>query len=290
MEITNKILVTGSNGQLGKSIKKWERKYPNTFFVYTDVAELDITNVQKVCSFVEQGNYSHIINCAAYTAVDKAEEEYELAKKINAIGPANLAKAAKDSKAIFIHVSTDYIFDGESHRPYVEDDIAKPPSAYGKSKLLGEEMVKKENKQAIIIRTSWLYSEFGHNFLKTMLKYGKEREELKVVFDQIGTPTYAGDLAEVILQMAHLDKKPIGNPIYHFSNEGVASWYDFAKEIIQASQLDCKISPILSKEYPLPAPRPFYSVLDKTKIKTDFDLEIPYWKDGMLRCIANIES
>ncbi len=289
MEITNKILITGSNGQLGRSIKKLEEKYPNTSFVYTDVAELDITNEQKVCSFVEQGNYSHIINCAAYTAVDKAEEEYELAKQLNAFGPTYLAKAAKENNTIFIHISTDYIFDGEAHRPYIESDITKPPSAYGKSKLLGEEMVKKENEQTIIIRTSWLYSEFGHNFLKTMLKFGHERNELKVVFDQIGTPTYANDLAEAILTIIHSDKKPSGNKIYHFSNEGVASWYDFAQEIMKASRLNCKISPILSKEYPLPAPRPFYSVLDKTKIKTDFDLDIPYWKDGMLRCISNIE-
>ncbi|OYT17589.1 MAG: dTDP-4-dehydrorhamnose reductase [Bacteroidetes bacterium 4572_77] len=285
-----KILITGSNGQLGNSIKKLEDKYKSSQFVYTDVAQLDITKQKEVLDFVAQGKFTHIVNCAAYTAVDKAEEEFELAKKINAIGPANLALAAKEQKALFVHVSTDYVFDGKAHRPYVESDLAQPPSAYGKSKLLGEEMVLEAAKGALIIRTSWLYSEFGNNFLKTMIKYGKEREELRVVFDQIGTPTYAGDLAEAILQVIHSDNTKRENQIYHYSNEGVVSWYDFAQEIMIATNIPCKISPILSAEYPLPAPRPFYSVLDKAKLKKDFSLEIPYWKEAMMRCLEALEK
>jgi len=280
-----KILITGSQGQLGNSIKKLEKLYPDTLFVYTDVDDLDISNWEEVDSFIKQAGFTDIINCAAYTAVDKAEEEYDLAYKINATGPENLAKASKEYNCRFVHISTDYVFDGKAHQPYVETDFAQAPSAYGKTKLDGEKLVMQEALGAIIIRTSWLYSEFGHNFLKTMLKYGEERDELKVVFDQIGTPTYAGDLAAAILSIIHSSEKEEENKIYHFSNEGVVSWFDFAQEIMEEAKIDCKISPILSKEYPLPAPRPFYSVLDKSKIKKDFNLEIPYWKDGMQRCI-----
>ena len=285
-----KILITGSNGQLGNSIKKLENNYPETNFVYTDVADLDITNWEAVKQFFESGKFTDVINCAAFTAVDKAEEEYELAHLINAVGPSNLAKASKLYNCRFAHVSTDYVFDGKAHRPYVETDTAEPPSAYGKSKLEGEKMVDAEGEGVLTFRTSWLYSEFGNNFLKTMMKYGTERDELRVVFDQIGTPTYAGDLAAAILWVLHSTEKGLSNEIYHYSNDGVVSWYDFAQEIMKEAKIECKISAILSKEYPLPAPRPFYSVMDKAKIKKDFTLEVPYWKDSMIKCIAILKN
>lgn len=285
-----KILITGSKGQLGSSIKKLELEYPDFSFVYTDVADLDITNKEEVMEFFEKGKFTHAINCAAYTAVDKAEEEFDLAKKINAIGPANMASAAKKTSCQFFHVSTDYVFSGKGHVPYKEEDACQPPSAYGKTKLVGEEMVSQLNEKAIIIRTSWLYSEFGHNFMKSMLKFGKERDELRVVFDQIGSPTYATDLARAILDMICSEKETSENPVYHFSNEGVASWYDFALEIMQAAKLDCKVSPIESHEYPLPAPRPFYSVMNKAKIKKDFEVKIPHWRVSMIDCLKILES
>ncbi len=285
-----KILITGSNGQLGNSIKKLETAYPKSSFVYTDIEDLDITKWEDVNRIMENGDFTHVVNCAAYTGVDKAEEEYELAYLLNATGPLNLAKASKLHHCRFIHISTDYVFDGTSHKPYVETDSTHPPSAYGKSKLEGERKVMEEGQGAVVLRTSWLYSEFGNNFLKTMMKYGEERDELRVVFDQIGSPTYAGDLAEVILMIIHSSKPIETNDIYHFSNEGVVSWYDFAKEIMEVAKITCKINPILSVEYPLPAPRPFYSVMDKAKIKRDFNLEIPYWKDSMKKCIENLRS
>jgi len=279
------ILVTGGNGQLGSSIQKVQSEFENAHYFFTDVDALDITDENAVGTFVRENKIQYIINCAAYTAVDKAEEEFELAKKINASGPGILAKTAQELDAKFIHISTDYVFDGKAHQPYKETDLCAPPSAYGKSKLLGEEEVLKNGKKAAIVRTSWLYSEFGHNFLKTMMKYGREREELRVVFDQIGTPTYATSLAKGILSMIHTDIKIDGNQIYHFSNEGVCSWYDFAKEIMEECHIDCKIKPIQTFEYPLPAPRPFYSVLNKTKIKNDYGICIPHWRDDMKECI-----
>jgi len=285
-----KILITGANGQLGNSIKKLSSEYPQFSFIYTDESELDITKKSDVNSFFGQHQFNIAINCAAYNAVDKAEENFELAKSINAIGPANLAKAAKNHDCQFIHVSTDYVFDGKAHQPYDEAAVCQPPSAYGKSKLLGEEMVEQMNEKAMIIRTSWLYSEFGHNFLKTMLKYGREREELRVVYDQIGTPTYASDLARAILDIISSENYNQHQRLYHFSNEGVASWYDFATEIMKATQIDCKIWAIESHEYPLPATRPFYSVLNKAKIKKDFGIKIPHWRQSMLECLAILES
>lgn len=283
------ILITGSNGQLGSSIKKVQIGYEKAQYFFTDVDQLDITNESQVRDFVAKNNIEYIINCAAYTAVDKAEEEYELAKKINVNGPKILAQVAAEYKAAFFHVSTDYVFDGTSYQPYIEKDYCNPPSAYGKSKLLGEQEVLNYGENAVIIRTSWLYSEFGHNFFKTMLKYGNERDELKVVFDQIGTPTYATNLAKGILCMVFSDIEINGNHIYHFSNEGVCSWYDFAKEIMEEAQIDCKITPIESSEYPLPAPRPFYSVLNKAKIKKDYGIEIIHWRDAMKDCIQALE-
>jgi len=283
-----KILITGGNGQLGSSIKKLAPNYKDSLFTYTDVTELDITNFESLKQYIKDGEFTDIINCAAYTAVDKAEEDYDLAYKINATGPGNLAEVAKLFGCRFIHISTDYVFDGSSYRPYLETDKADPPSAYGKSKLAGEKKVIEKGQGSVTIRTSWLYSEFGANFLKTMMKYGSERDELRVVFDQIGTPTYAGDLADAILKIIHTSEKKAENTIYHYSNEGVVSWYDFAKEIMEETKISCKISPILSAEYPLPAPRPFYSVMDKSKIKKDFDINIPYWKDGLRECLKAI--
>jgi len=280
-----KVLVTGSNGQLGNSIRKMEAYYPTYSFVYTDVADLDITKRDEVEAFFKAGGFTDVVNCAAYTAVDKAEEEYDLAYLINATGPANLAKASKQFHCKFIHVSTDYVFDGKAYQPYVEDDPANPPSAYGKSKLEGEKLVLQQGQGTVIIRTSCIYSEFGNNFIKTMMKYGAEREELRVVYDQIGTPTYAGDLAEAIMKIIQNEKETLKNEVYHFSNEGVVSWYDFAREIMDAAKIECRISPILSVEYPLPAPRPYFSVLNKAKIKSSFQIEIPYWKDSMLKCM-----
>lgn len=284
-----KILVTGSKGQLGSSINKVQNGYEKANYFFTDVEELDITNESAVRAFVSENEIEYIINCAAYTAVDKAEEEFDLARKINVSGPGILAKVAAEYNATFFHVSTDYVFDGTAHQPYKEDHECKPPSAYGKSKLSGEEAVLENGKNAIILRTSWLYSEFGHNFLKTMIKYGSERDELRVVFDQIGTPTYASRLAKCILCMINSNQEIHGNQIYHFSNEGVCSWYDFAKEIMESCEIDCKITPIQTFEYPLPAPRPFYSVLNKAKIKKDYELEIPHWREDMLDCIKALD-
>jgi len=280
-----KVLITGSLGQLGKSIKKLESGYKDTLFVYTDVADLDITKLEDINHLIKKEQFTDVINCAAYTAVDKAEQEKDLAFKINAHGPENLAKACQLNNCRFIHISTDYVFDGMNHQPYTETDTTEPPSTYGKTKLEGENLVLKEKADSLIIRTSWLYSEFGGNFLKTMMKYGQERPELRVVFDQIGSPTYAGDLATAILEILHNDSHKQESGIYHFSNEGVVSWYDFAKEIMEETHIDCQITPILSVEYPLPAPRPFYSVMDKAKIKKDFNIKIPYWKDGLRECL-----
>lgn len=283
------ILVTGGNGQLGSSIKKVQTEFEEAHYLFTDVEDLDITDENSVRSFVSKHQIHYIINCAAYTAVDKAEEEFELAKKINASGPGILAKVSNELNAKFIHISTDYVFDGKAHEPYQEVDKCEPPSAYGKSKFLGEEEVLKHGKDAAIVRTSWLYSEFGHNFLKTMIKYGKQRDELRVVFDQIGTPTYASSLARGLLNMIHTDIRIEGNQIYHYSNEGVCSWYDFAKEIMEECKIECKITPIQSFEYPLPAPRPFYSVLNKAKIKKDYGIFIPHWRDDMKECIKCLD-
>lgn len=283
-----KILITGAKGQLGKSIHKLSSHYPEFSFMYTDETELNISQEQEVTAFFNQHAFDAVINCAAYNDVDQAEKNFELAKTINAFGPAFLAQTAKRNKCRFIHVSSDYVFNGKGHRPYQEEDSCQPTSAYGKSKLLGEDMVSQVNEKAMIIRTSWLFSEFGNNFLKTMLKYGQERDELRVVFDQIGTPTYATDLARAILEILSNEVNGEDQSLYHFSNEGVASWYDFATEIMKAAKIDCKVSAIESHEYPLPAKRPYYSVMNKAKIKKDFNLKIPHWRTSMLQCIETL--
>ncbi len=282
------ILVTGGNGQLGQELRRLAPVHPDQGFLFTDIAELDITDEQAILSCVESNHVDTIINCAAYTAVDKAEEETESAFKINSNAAGNLARVAKRHGARLIHISTDYVFSGTGHRPYREDDPTGPVSQYARSKHAGEEQIFSAEADALIIRTSWLYSEFGHNFVKTIMKYGKERGLLRVVYDQVGTPTYAADLAAALLKIVSSTENSAGVSVYHFSNEGVASWYDFALAILEFSGIPCKVIPICTHEYPLPAVRPWYSVFDKTRIKQDFGLEIPYWRDSLKTCIERI--
>jgi len=285
-----KILITGSNGQLGNELRTLACDYPGDSFIFTDIAELDITREEDVDKLVKHEKPAVIINCAAYTAVDKAETDEQSAFLINASSSGILARTAARFNAVLIHISTDYVFDGKSYLPYREDDLTNPVSRYAMSKYAGELAVQAFATRALIIRTSWLYSEFGHNFVKTVMKYGKERGEMKIVFDQTGTPTYARDLAKAILEiLPQLPENP-GVEIFHFSDEGVASWYDFAQAIIEFTGIRCKLFPILTNDYPLPAIRPFYSVFDKGKIKERFRLEIPFWRDSLRICIQRINS
>lgn len=272
-------LVVGANGQLGNELRLLLQEQA----LYVDKDELDITDQQAVQNFFAANNIKAIINCAAYTAVDKAENDVELATQINVEGPKNLALTGVP----LIHISTDYVFDGKSYRPYIETDKPNPTSVYGVTKLAGEQAVLEHAKTAIIIRTAWLYSTFGNNFVKTMQRLGSERSELKVVFDQIGSPTYARDLAIAIVAILP-QIKANSKEIYHFSNEGVCSWYDFATEIMRLSALDCKVLPIEGKDYPTPAARPFYSVLNKSKIKQDFDISINHWQESLQTCLKNL--
>ncbi len=283
-----KVLVTGSNGQLGSELKELATNYPLYEFLFTDVHELDITNRSNVSQYFQIHNPDVIINCAAYTAVDKAESDEESAFKVNAVAPHILAIAAAEYGAFMVHISTDYVYDGFNHRPYTENDRINPLSVYARSKAEGEKAVLETNGKAIIIRTSWLYSAFGTNFVKTILRYGVERESLTVVFDQTGTPTYARDLARAILDTLPMAMLSDTTEVYHYSNEGVASWYDFAKAIIDIAEINCKILPIPAREYALPAERPFYTVLDKAKIKKKFAIEIPYWRDSLQHCMKRI--
>ena len=278
------VLVTGSKGQLGSEIKKLSKNYSYNFF-FTDKEELNISQKEAVFTFIEENSIKIIINCAAYTAVDKAETEQYLADSINHKAVTYLAQIAKDKNIKLIHISTDYIFDGENFRPYIETDSSNPTGVYGKTKLDGEKALERINpKNSIIIRTSWVYSSFGANFVKTMLRLGKEREVLDVIFDQVGTPTYARDLAKIILDI--LGKIQNENvEIYHYSNEGVLSWYDFAKEIMKMAKIDCDINPIETKEYPTSAKRPHYSLLNKKKIKKQLNITIPFWKDSLVECL-----
>ena len=282
-----KILVTGSDGQLGSEIKDLSDEFGYDF-LFTNRSKLDICDKEAIRSLLQKEQIDTIINCAAYTAVDKAQSENEDAYNINHIGVKNLATLAKEYNLKLIHISTDYIFDGKNYKPYKIDDKPNPTSIYGKSKLAGEEAIKEiEPKDTIIIRTSWVYSSFGNNFVKTMLNLGKTKKMLTVVYDQVGSPTYAKDLAKAILDIIPNIKndKP---KIYHYSNEGVLSWYDFAKEIMRMAKLECKIEPISTKEYPTPASRPHYSLLDKSDIKKDFNLVIPYWKDSLDECLKKM--
>jgi len=283
-----RILITGSKGQLGSEIQLLAEDYPDFDFLYTDIDELDITDQLKVDEFFINNMPQVIINCAAYTAVDKAESDEATAYLINATAVENLSKSAAKIGAFMIHISTDYVFDGKSYLPYSESDKINPQSAYGRTKLAGEEAVRQYAGKGIIIRTSWLYSAFGNNFVKTMMKYGKEREELKVVFDQVGTPTYARDLAKAILDIIPSAIQHSGIDLFHYSNEGVASWYDFATIVIAFSGISCNIKPILTKDYPSPTPRPWFSVLNKSKIKEKYSIDIPYWIDSVKDCIRRL--
>lgn len=288
-----KVLVTGANGQLGSEIKAKASEFPNFKFLYTDVNELDLTDFEAVKLFFDREKPSFVINCAAYTAVDIAETDAELAKLINTKVPASLGKAAKSVNCKVVHISTDYVFDGLSCTPYSETDLVDPDSVYGKTKLNGEIALVKENSASMIIRTSWLYSAYGTNFVKTMVRLGQERDELKVVADQVGTPTHAADLANaimMIIQQASANPEAWKAGIYHYSNEGVCSWYDFAKAILEFSNIECNICPITTEEYPTPAKRPAYSVLNKSKIKRNFGLRIPYWRDSLKVCIQQLEA
>ena len=282
------ILLTGCNGQLGNEIQLLEKDYGQHRFFNTDVAELDITNQLAVADFVGRNGIDGIINCAAYTAVDKAEDNKELCTTLNTVAPAYLAAAVEKRGGWIVQVSTDYVFNGKAHKPYVETDTPSPDSVYGSTKLAGELGVQKFCKRAMVIRTAWLYSTFGNNFVKTMIRLGKERAELGVVFDQIGTPTYAGDLAKAIMTAVEKGIKP---GVYHFSNEGVTSWYDFTKAIHRIAGITtCKVRPIHTSEYPTPANRPHFSVLDKTKIKETYDMEIPYWEESLHKCIEKLKD
>lgn len=284
------ILVTGSNGQLGSEIREISKDFGDYNFIFTDIEELDITNEDDVSAFFANNEINVLINCAAYTNVDKCESELDAATRLNTFACKVLSNQCNNHGAAMIHISTDYVYDGKNHTPYIETDFTNPNSIYGKTKLHGEQMVEEFASTAIIIRTSWLYSSYGNNFIKTMIKYGTERDELRVVFDQIGTPTYARDLAEVILGGLSEIKFMEGTHIFHFSNEGVCSWYDFANEIINHKNIDCKVIPIETKDYPLPANRPSYSVMNKVKIKEELGIEIPYWKDSLKVCLDKIND
>ena len=280
------ILITGCNGQLGNELQLLEPSHPNHIFYNTDVAELDITNQQAIETFIDTNHIEGIVNCAAYTAVDKAEDNEELCTLLNAEAPAYLAAAIGRRKGWMIQISTDYVFDGTQHTPYTEEADTCPNSVYGKTKLVGEFNVQKFCPQSIIIRTAWLYSSFGNNFVKTMIRLGKEKPELGVIFDQIGTPTYARDLAVAIFTAI---EKGIVPGIYHFSNEGVISWYDFTKAIHRIAGItSCHVRPLHTSEYPTPAKRPHYSVLDKSKFKNIYGIEIPYWETSLQDCISKL--
>ncbi len=287
------ILVTGAYGQLGNEVRILSANYPEYNFMFTDVDSLDITDKNELIDFVTGNDIRYIINCAAYTAVDKAEDDAELCEKINATAVKNLGLAAAEAGAGIIHVSTDYVFDGTSCRPYTEDMPTKPCSVYGKTKLKGEKNLLKACPNAIIIRTAWLYSPFGNNFVKTMIKLGSERESLNVIFDQVGTPTYAEDLADAILKAMDqtIDTNHDKGGVYHFSNEGVCSWYDFTIKIHEIAGIKtCKVNPIETKDYPTKAARPHYSVLNKSKIKQTFNITIPHWEASLKNCIKELSE
>ena len=288
-----RVLITGSNGQLGSEIRDLAAKYKKLDFVFKDISGLDICNFNLLKSFITDNNISAVINCAAYTAVDKAEEDTIIAKKINYQGVLNIVNALQTVNGKLIHISTDYIFDGNHFLPYKESDPVSPIGVYGETKRAGELAVINSDLDSIVIRTSWLYSVYGKNFVKTMLRLGKEKENLGVVFDQVGTPTYARDLAKTCLDiLSGNSSKNIsknGN-LYHYSNEGVISWYDFAISIMELGGVNCKVKPIQTKDYPTLAKRPQYSVLNKYKIKTDFKIQIPYWKDSLKDCLDKIKN
>ncbi len=280
------VFVTGAGGQLGSEIRAVSGRYPYNF-VFFSHGELDIGDAGDVRAKIKAKAEDIIINAAAYTAVDRAEEETQAADRVNHLGPKNLAELARDSGCLLIHISTDYVFNGELARPYREDDQVDPLSVYGVTKLKGEQAILEAGARALIVRTSWVFSSFGSNFVKTMLKLGQERDKLSIIFEQSGSPTYARDLAVAVLDMAENIPEGLELPqIYHYSNEGVISWYDFTKAILELAGVNCEVAPIEVKDYPLPARRPINSVLNKGKIKKDFGITIPYWRDSLRDCLA----
>jgi len=283
------ILITGANGQLGSELQALASAHPEYKFIFSERRELDLSSSASIENFFKDKSFDVIINCAAYTAVDKAESNEEMAYAINHKAVETLAHIAKENNISLIHVSTDYVFDGGNFKPYNEDEPTNPQSIYGSSKLAGEEVLQSINpKNSLIIRTSWVYSSFGNNFVKTMLRLGKELDELGVIFDQVGTPTYARDLASVILTIIpQLNNDNI--QILHYSNEGVCSWYDFAIAIFEMQSIQCHVNPIETKAYPTPATRPHYSLLNKTKIKENYTLTIPYWRDSLRQALQLME-
>ncbi|PXV62191.1 dTDP-4-dehydrorhamnose reductase [Dysgonomonas alginatilytica] len=282
------ILITGANGQLGNEMKFLSARSKNDVYFFTDVAELDITKLEDIRNFINQSKIDVIVNCAAYTNVDKAEDDAEFADLINNKAVENLAVVAKEYNCTLIHVSTDYVFQGNENLPCTENAKTAPLGIYGKTKLAGEDAIQRIGCKYLIFRTAWLYSEFGNNFVKTMLRLTSENDTLKVVFDQVGTPTYAADLADLIFSMIEKKQYHKYQGIYHFSNEGVCSWYDFAKEISSIAGTKCDIHPCHSDEFPSKVKRPTFSVLDKTKVKKDFQYTIPYWKDSLVKCIDKL--
>ena len=286
-----RVLITGSNGQLGSEIRELAANYKKLDFIFKDLPELDIYNIDALEKFIINHKINAVINCAAYTAVDMAEDNVEIAKKVNSIGVSNIINILEKVDGKLIHISTDYVFNGNHFMPYNESDSVSPIGVYGETKREGELAVINSVLDAIVIRTSWLYSSYGNNFVKTILRLAKQKEELSVIFDQIGTPTYARDLAKTCLEIlcggisVNISKN--GN-LYHYSNEGVASWYDFAISIMKIGGKNCKVKPIQTKDYPTLAKRPQYSVLNKSKIKTDFKIEIPHWRDSLKDCIEKI--
>lgn len=288
-----KILIIGGEGQLGSSLTKLIENENFAQFQITTIAQLDLSKEENIESFFKGNNFDYVVNCTAYTAVDKAENDQVTARLINAKAIQWIGRYAKLKKAGVIHISTDYVFSGESNLPLTTKDTVNPNSVYGLTKAEGEHLLMQENEKSVIIRTSWLYSEYGNNFLKTMLKLGAEKDEIKVVFDQIGTPTYASDLASTILQILKTvtsDSNLFAPGIYHYSNEGVCSWYDFAQMIFKLANLNCKIEAVSSDQFPTLAKRPAYSVMDKTKIKKQFNISIPFWIDSLEKCLKEINA
>lgn len=281
------ILITGANGQLGNEMRVAAEKHSQHQYIYTDIDTLDITDKAALIDFAKKNQVNMIVNCAAYTAVDKAEDDEATALKINADAVRNLGETASEVGAKIIHISTDYVFDGKNYKPYTETDAVCPAGAYGRTKLAGENILQKVCPQAVIIRTAWLYSSFGNNFVKTMIRLGKERDSLHVVFDQVGSPTYAADLATAVFAVIEADKWEAG--IFHFTDEGVCSWYDFTIAIHRLANVQCRVSPIESSEYPARTPRPHYSVLNKAKIKKTYGMSIPHWESSLEKCIALLQ-
>jgi len=285
-----RVLVTGKTGQLGLSIAKLAHDYSQHEFTFVGRNVLDQSQSSSITEYFQGKKFHVIINCAAYTEVDKAESEPELANQINHLAVRQLAEIAKEQGAVLIHISTDYVFNGQNHKPYVETGFVDPINVYGKTKLKGEQAILEVQPKGVIIRTSWLYSEFGNNFVKTMLRLGEERDSLNVIYDQVGSPTYAGDLAKAIVDIISSDSEldSTAPQIVHYSNEGVCSWYDFAKMIFEFMSINCNIVPIEAKSYPRPAKRAHYSVLNKYKIKQIYELKIPYWQESLRLCLKGL--